>query len=59
MTMAMSIRAVFNGGLRIEPPRKCSEEFFGNVEKHTQRNASADALYVCTIVMPGKAIWRL
>ena len=24
-----------------------------------QRNVSADALYVCTIEMPGKAIWRL
>jgi len=34
-------------------------QFFGNVKKHTQRNASADALYVCTIVMPGKSIWRL
>jgi len=33
--------------------------FFGNVKKHAQRNASADALYVCSIVMPGKAIWRL
>jgi len=44
--------------------------FFGSVKKHAQRNASADALwdvskysrlafYVCTIVMPGKAIWRI
>jgi len=24
-----------------------------------QRNVSANALYVCTIEMPGKAIWRL
>jgi len=34
-------------------------KFFGNVKKHARRNVSADALYVCTIVMPGKAIWRL
>ena len=42
------------------PPRKVEKEiFFGDVKKHAQRNASADTLYVCTIVMPGKAIWRL
>ena len=33
-------------------------KLFGNVKKHDQRNASADALNVCTIVMPGKAIWH-
>ena len=53
-------RAVFKGGLRVQPPPpgKLRRKFFGNVKKHAQRNASADALYVCTIVMPGKAIWR-
>jgi len=60
MTMAMSIRAVFKGVYGLNPPPgNVQKNFFGNVEKHTQRNASADALYVCTIVMPGKAIWRL
>ena len=40
--------------LRLSPP-----QFFGQCKKHAQRNANTDALYVCTIVMPGKAIWRL
>ena len=54
-------RAVFNGGGYgfNPPPRNVEKNFFGNVKKHAQRNAGADALYVCTIVMPGKTVWRL
>ena len=54
-------RVVFKGGLRVQPstPRNVEKKFFGNVKKHAQRNVSADALYVCTIVMPGKVIWCL
>ena len=56
-------RAVFKGGggLRVHPPfpEMLTRKIFGNVKKHPKRKASADALYVCTIVMPGKAIWRL
>jgi len=54
-------RAVFKGGRGygfISPHEMLKRKFFGNVNKHAQRNAVADALYVCTIVMPGKAIWR-
>ena len=47
------------GGCGFNPPRNVEKKIFGNVKKHAQRNASADALCVCTIVMPGKAIWRL
>ena len=43
----------------IEFSQGIEKKIFGNVKKHAQRNASADALYVCTIVMPGKAVWRL
>ena len=39
--------------------RAVFKKIFGSVKKHAQRNVSADSLYVCTIVMPGKAIWRL
>ena len=46
------------GGYGFNPPN-VEKKNFGNVKKHAQRNASADALYVCTIVIPGKAIWRL
>ena len=54
-------RAVFKGGLRVKPPPPeiLRRKFFGNVKKHAQRNASAHTLCVCTVVMPGKAIWRI
>ena len=43
-------RAVFKGrGLRVQPP-SVEKKIFGSVKKHAQRNVSADALYVCTIV---------
>jgi len=56
-----SAGAVFKGeGVTgSNPPRNVEEKIFGNVKKHAERNASADALYVCTIVMPGKAVWRV
>ena len=46
-------RAVFKGGrLRVQhpPPEMLKRKFFGDVKKHAQGNASADALYVCTIL---------
>jgi len=54
-------RAVFKGGgLRVQTlPEMLRRKIFGSVKKHAQRNASAEALYVCTMMMPGKAIWRL
>ena len=48
---------VFTGST--PPPDMLRRKFFGSVKKHAQRNASADALNVRTIVMPGKAVWRL
>jgi len=54
------VRAVFKGGLRVQtPPEMLRRKFFGSVKKHAQGNVSADALCVCTIVVPGKAIWLL
>jgi len=52
-------RAVFKGGGYgfNPPPRSVEKRFFGSV-KNTPSDMRADALYVCTIVMPGKAIWR-
>jgi len=54
--------AVFKGGevtgSTPPPPEMLRRKFFGSVKMHAQRNASADAVYVCTVVMPGKAIWR-
>ena len=54
-------RAVFKGGgygFKPSPPEMLRRKFLA-VKKHAQRNASADALYVCTTVMPGKAVRRL
>ena len=50
-----------SGGLRIQilPPKNVGEKFLAVSKKHAQRNVSAHALYVCTTVMPEKAIWRL
>ena len=52
-------RAVFKGGFTGSTPQNVEKKIFDSVRKHTQRYVSADSLYVCTIVMPGKAIWRL
>jgi len=60
MPIVCTYRAVFKGVYGFNPPPEMlRRKIFGSVKKHAQRNASADALYVCTIVMPGKAIWRL
>ena len=46
-------RVVFKaGGYGFNPP-SVEKKIFGSVKKHAQRNVSADALYVCTIVMLG------
>jgi len=46
-------------GLRVQLPPRNVEKKNWQCKKHAQRNASANALYVCTIVMPGKAVWRV
>ena len=59
MRSASACRAVFKRGgcgFNPPPPRNVEKKFVGNVEKHAQGNASADALYVCTMVMPGNGV---